>query len=63
MTEVRDLRKVHITQLTDQEIKSRLHIINDQIDRVRSEYQELEDMADALTLEQERRKLATEQSQ
>lgn len=61
MTEVRDLRKVHITQLTDQEIKSRLHIINDQIDRVRTEYQELEDMADALTLEQERRKLAEEQ--
>lgn len=58
--EVSDLRNKPLSELSDQDIKSRLHIINDAIDKVREEYQELEDMYDALALELEKRKLSTE---
>lgn len=58
-----DLRNKPLSELSAQDIKSRLHLINDEINRVREEYQELEDMHDALALELEKRKLQSEQQE
>lgn len=51
MPETQDLRKVPIGELTTQQIKSRLHIIGDDVLRVQLELKELLRMETALNEE------------
>lgn len=51
MPEVNDLREKELSELTDQEIKSRLHLIRDEQVRLAAEQVELKRMESALIKE------------
>lgn len=55
-----DRRIVTLQELSEQEIKSRLHIIGDRQLEIQQELIELHEMMHALDLELEKRKLAKE---
>lgn len=58
LNEVQDLRKCSRKDLTDQQIASRIHLIQDQILETVMELEELKDMLKGLQDEVLRRKLA-----